>query len=48
MKDNIDTEDFNELFFRAVYSYNNCDYKSALKLADKLLKIKKNILNAEI
>lgn len=41
MIDNIDTGDFNELFAKAVDYYTTYDYKSALKLVDKLLKINK-------
>jgi len=39
MIDNIDARDFKELFAKAVNYYTTYDYKSALKLVDKLLKI---------
>ena len=41
MIDNINTEDFNDLFAKAVNCYMTCDYKSALKWVDEILKINK-------
>ena len=44
MIDNIDAGDFKELFADAVNYYTIQDYKSALKLVDKILKINKKYI----